>query len=79
VQAGGLEAHYENSIELFQIPTVGVTRRVIGQEPKNKQTNKEGYNNVDNNLKRQHENTSNQRSYYHTGTRSLFLGSSTRN
>lgn len=55
MQAGGLEAHYEKSTELFQISTVGITRRVIGQKSEDKQTNKEGYNNVDNDLKRQHE------------------------
>jgi hypothetical protein len=75
MQAGGLEAHYEQGTELFQVPTVRITRRVVGQKTEHKQADKKGYNNVDNNLKRQHENTPNQRSYYHTGMRSLFLGS----
>jgi hypothetical protein len=46
--------------KLFEIPTVGVTRGVVRQEAKHKQSNKEEHNDINSDLEGQHINTSNQ-------------------
>jgi hypothetical protein len=41
-------------LTLFKIPTVGVPGRVIRQKPKDKDTDKKGNDNVNNNFERDH-------------------------
>jgi hypothetical protein len=44
--------------DLFQIPTLGVPRWVVGKEAKHKDANKNCNNDVNNNFERDHFNSS---------------------